>query len=330
VTELLRAGLRIWQGYAGRDTLPERALRRCHRAVRARVRNLRSRLDREQVGENYLLFWTRSRTKRRVGIYLKGACHLRMIFSGKDLMRQNLEGSCCIFNDGEVAGARSDFILQTLRDMPRDFLDEVSARLKIPADYFRPALFEKTFTVDSVLGRQEFPKSVVFFSTGSDLTRVLYRHRKHGVLVDPGGWWLTQPMERVLGDLSAVNWLRDNFENAGRIDVAAFAANFEEIISRVRANSGAHIVVFNVPTIEPGKAVHNYQFVRDPMAKRARQFNVALADLSRKLDFPIIDVDRIVKKAGIAGQKDFAHFAPELFPAVAQDVVALMKKLAVF
>ena len=327
---LFKTGLRLWQGFAGQDTLLERVLRRHYTTVRKHYRAVRSRINKEIVGENYVLFWTRFKEGRRVGIYVKGDCQLQAIFACKPIIRRTLNGSCCIFNDGEVAGSRSDFILQTLSDKPQECFDQISAKLKIPAHYFRPGLFERMLSVPGLPGQQGFPKSVVFLSTGSDFMRILYRHRETGILVDPGGWWLTQPMERVLGDLSSVRWFRENFESIGRIEVQTFVSNYEKIIDLVRKRSGAHVVVFNIPTVEPRKLVHNFQFVQLPLIKRTREFNVALAELSRKLDFPIIDIDRIVKKAGIREQKDSWHFSPDLIPVVAEEVVGTMRDLKIF
>ena len=320
---LLKTGLKVWRGFAGEDTRLERALRRHYKIAR-------SRIEKELVGENHLLFWARSAKKKRVGIYLKGSCHLDAIFACKPIIRQYLNGTCCIYSDGEIAGARSDFILQTLNAHSQETLAPILGKLKIPDQYFQPNLFEPAFSVPDPRGYQEFPKSVVFFSTGSDLVRNLYRHRDTGILVDPGGWWLNQPMERVLGDLSAVGWFRENFESLGRIKVQAFATNYEKIITLLRQRTGAHVIVFNVPTVEPGKLIHNYQFVRDPVTRRSREFNVALAELSRKLDFPIVDIDRILRRAGVAGQKDFAHFPLELVPVVAQEAAGIMGDLRVF
>jgi hypothetical protein len=319
----LKTGLKLWRGVAGQDTGLERVLRRQYKTVR-------SRIDKEVAGENYVLFWSRSPEKKRIGIYLKGSCHLQTIFACKAMIRRTLDGSCCIFGDGEIAGARSDLILQTLSDQPQEALDQILTKLKIPANYFRPQLFEQTFSVPGLRGHEEFRKAAVFFSIGSDVVRTLYRHRQTGILVDPGGWWLNQPMERVLGDLTSVGWFRENFDSIGRIAMQEFASNYEKIIGLVRERTGAQIVVFNVPTVEPRKLVHNYQFVRDPMARRTREFNVALAELSRRLDFPIVDVDRILKKAGVAGQKDFAHFPLELAPVVAKEAFGVMSDLGIF
>lgn len=319
---LIRSLLGVWRRLAGDDTRLERFLRRSYKTVRGA-------LAQEIAGENYLLFWTRRRGGTRVGLYIKGACHLQTIFACKPEIRKTLKGSCCIFFDGEIAGSRSDLILQTLNDLPGDCIDEIVRKLKIPAHYFQPLMFERTFSVPGLVGREEFPKSAVFFSAGPDAVRNVYRHRQTGVLVDPGGWWLNQPMERVLGDLDAVRWFRENFESIGRMSVEGFAGNYEKIIGLLRKRTGAQIVFFNIPTVEAGKLVHNYQFVRDPLVRRAREFNVALAELSRKLDFPIVDLDRILKRGGVAGFKDFAHFPIGLAPVISAETYAVLGELRV-
>ena len=263
----------------------------------------------------------------RIGIYLKGTCHLEVVFGCKEMINEVLNGTCCIYKDGEIAGSRSDFILQTLNEKPREFLDELVRKLKIPEHYFRPEVFEPTFSVPEI--GEEFTKSVVFFNIGPDIVRNIYRHRETGILVDPGGWWLNQSMEQVLGDLSTVAWFRSNFDNIGRMDLQTFSENYGKMIDLVRKRVGAPVVILNIPTVEPGKLIHNYQLVRDPLVKRTREFDVALAELSRKLDFPIVDLDRIMKKAGIGKQKDFAHFSPELTPIIAREVFGIMSDLGI-
>ena len=320
---LLKSGVKLWREFAGPDTRLEKMLRRQYESIRSRV-------DKEIIGENFVMFWSRAQAAERVGIYLKGACHLQTIFACKPLIQDVFNGTCCIFQEGEIAGSRSDLILQTLGDLPQNPLNEILNNLAIPEQYFRPKLFEKMLSVSTHREHHIFPKTVVVFSTGPDIVRNVYRHRETGILVDPGGWWLTQPMERVLDDLHAVEWFRKNFEGIGRIKVDAFASNLERIIKLVRKRTGAHVVFFNVPTVEPGKLIHNYQFVREPLVKRIREFNIALAELSRELDFPIVDVDRILKRAGIRGQKDFAHFPVELAPVFAKETFGVMRDLRIF
>jgi len=319
---LLKRGARLWRVLAGEDTRVEHFLRRRYRLARCGM-------EREIVGEDYILFWSRQGSDR-IGVYLKGGCHLHSIFSCKPWIHRGLRGTCCIFNDGDAADSRSDVLLQTLDGIPQDRLNPVTEKLRLRADYFRPSLFEKTFSVPGMRGTEVFTKTVTFISVGPDVVRTAYRHRRYGFLVDPGGWWLSQPMDRVLGNLESANWFRENFESVGRLTVDAFAANYAKIIGLLKKNIAAPVIVFSVPIVEPGKLIHNYGFVREPQAKRNREFYIALAELSRKLDFPIVDVDRVLKKAGIGRQLDFAHFTPEQHEVLAREAFSIARDIGVF
>lgn len=320
---LIKNGLRLWRGLAGDDTRLERLLRSQYRTVKSKV-------EREITGENYVLFWSRSGRAKRVGLYLKGSCHLRAVFSCKASIQRVLEGSCCILNDGDISDSRSDILLQTVRNHPWEWITPLLGNLRISEEYFRPRILEPTFSIPGLGRQEEFGKTVVFLSVAADAVRTAYRHCQHGILLDPGGWWLSQPMEQVLGSLEAVNWFRKNFESIGRIGVDVFAQNYAQIIDLVRKHTGAYVIVFSIPTVEPGKLIHNYQFVRDPLSRRTREFNVALAELSRRLDFPIVDVDRVLKRAGVGRQLDFAHFSPEQFHTLGQEAFSIMSDLGLF
>jgi hypothetical protein len=191
-------------------------------------------------------------------------------------------------------------------------------------------LFTKTFTVPKADGPLSFDKNVVVISLAADVIRTIYRHREHGILVDPGGFWLNRSLELVLKDLSALSWFRDHFQSIGTMDLANFVANFAAIIRRLKDHLGAHVLVFNTLTVDPGGLIHNYQFVKNSHAKRRREFNLALVELSRQLDFSIVDVDRAVKRAGIRTQLDFGHAPPAVEPFIAQEAFRVMRELQVF
>jgi hypothetical protein len=106
--------------------------------------------------------------------------------------------------------------------------------------------------------------------------------------------------------------------------------NFTKIIQLLRANTTRHVLVFNALTIEPGNTAHNYQFVKHSDTMRWRRFNIALMELSRQLDFPIVDLDRIVRRCGIKGQRSAAHFPPQVDLLIARDAFRIMKELGVF
>src|SRR5262245_59158947 len=168
-------------------------------------------LGAKQIGENFVLLGSGSPTERRVGLYAKGSCDLNSIFACAPLIEDVLDGACCILKDGLVADSRSDILLQTLHELPREATRQAVRRFRLPEDYFRPVLFEPTFTVPGPDGPQEFLKSVILLSIAADVTRNGYRHKQHGFVVDPGGGWLNQSLQGVLNDLDSVTEFRDHF-----------------------------------------------------------------------------------------------------------------------
>src|SRR5262249_163958 len=286
-------------------------------------------LDRKQIGENFVLLGSGSPPDRRIGLYAKGSCDLNSVFACAPLIEQEFEGTCCILKDGLVADSRSDIHLQTLQELPRDSTRQVVRRFRLPEDYFRPVLFEPRFTVPTAGGPEEFPKSVILLSIAPDVTRNGYRHKEHGFVVDPGGSWLNQSLDAVLHDLSSVASFREDFVPIGKISLDDFVANFTRLIPLVKATTGAHVLVYNTLTVEPGDRTHNLQLVKNFPPLRRRAFVVALAELSRALDFSIVDVDRIAKRFGIRAQVDFGHLPPELNLLIAREVVRIIRDLGV-
>ena len=317
----LRSGRKLWQAAFGRGTALERFLRWHYDAMTWRTRG----------APRYALFSAGSNPSNRVGIFMKGGCDLPAVFACEPLIRQVLNGTCCMMLEGTAADSRTDLLLQTRRELPKEWIDPVIKKLKLRDDYFQSQLFEKNIILPGKNGLQEFPKSAVILSVGADLGgRSLYAHREHGFLVDPGGWWLNQNLNEVLNDLSGAKWFRENFVSVGRSSLEAFVENLTEIVKLLKNDTSAPILVFNALTVDPGSTVHNYQFIKYHHTMGRRAFNIALKDLSRKLDFSIVDVDRVLKKAGVNAQLDFAHFPAELYPPVAQETFRIMKDLGVF
>jgi hypothetical protein len=287
-------------------------------------------LPAKQIGENHVLFGSGSPDGRRIGLYAKGSCDLNSVFACVPLIEETLDGTCCILKDGLVADARSDIHLQTLHELPRDWTRPIVRRFRLPEDYFRPVLFEPTFTVPAADGPQEFPKSAILLSIVADVTRNGYRHKDHGFVVDPGGGWLNQSLAHVLDDLDSVACFRESFVPIGRISLDDFVANFTRLITLLKSRTGAHVLVYNTLTVEPGSPVHNLQLVSNFLPLRRRAFVLALAELSRQLDFSIVDVDRIVKRFGIRTQVDFARLPPQVNLLVAREVVRILRDRGVF
>jgi len=287
-------------------------------------------IGREKNGPNYIMFSGSDDRQRRIGIYAIGSCDLNMIFACKPLIQPILNGTCCLLYEGTVADARSDILLQTLKKLPDEWLEPLFGRMRIQRDYFQPKLFQKTFTVAGDEGPEEFSKHIVVLSTGADLTRTLYRHKKQGFLVDPGGGWLNEPLTNFLTDLSSVSWFRENFETVGKVTVDEFTANFGQVIQELKPIVGSRILVFNQLTVEPNSTTHTCQFLKNPQNVRRLELCIALSELSRKLDFSIIDTNRILQRVGIQTQLDWDHPHPKVNLLLAQEAFRIMQDLEVF
>lgn len=320
-------------GHPGRDRAP-------HRLVRRNLSRVYRRFAPELVTEKGR-GWSSFRGTRTVllrrggeapvrGIYLRGACDVPSLFTLAPIVIDGLEGSLCIHSAGlGVAGAQSDLLLQTHAGVPDGFAEEVSAKLGIPRDHFRPTLFEPRFTVrDLAGGPRSFPKTVVALSVLPDLSRTAYRHRETGYLVDPGSAWLND-LKGALQDLSFVRWFSEHFERVGRISVEGFAENYRRLIPLIQRETGASVLVFNALEIEPFDPTHDYSDRNIELATRRRRFNIALDELSRELGFHVVDVDRVLKTQGVDRQVDFSHFPVERMRAVAEDALRILRRLDV-
>jgi hypothetical protein len=337
---LLRSSLKAMQTVVGADTTLEKNLKVRYRAARHLVQGtvvgkqytaVKSRMQKRYFAENHAIFWAGDPRASRIGIYTFGSCDLPSVFSAIPSIRQVLNGTCSIAREGIISYSRSDVMMQSLGELPEDAVAATVEKMGLGASYFQPRLFAKTFTVASPAGPQEFPKNLITLSITADSTRVLYRHKEHGFLVDPGGWWLNQSMERVMADRSSVNWFRENFVKVGRISLEDFADNFSQVVRLLKEKTGAHVMVFNVSAVDPGSKTHCYQFVKDPHNLRRLEFNLALAELSRKLDFPIVDVDRIVKRVGMSNlQVDFGHLPPKAYEPIGREAFGIMRELKIF
>lgn len=283
----------------------------------------------DHTGDNFIVFGSDAQHDNRIGIYMRGSCDLRSVFACTPLIRPHLKGTCCIRHDGLIADIRSDLVVQSFEELPREWTDPVVEKLKLSRESFSSGWLEKSFVVPGPDGPAEFPKTVVMTSMAPDVIRTVYRHKEHGFLVDPGGGWLSS-IEATLNDLSAVKWFRENFESIGRSTVDGFRANFRKLIQRMKENLDAHILVFNTLIIEPGDLTHSFQFVSASEVTRRRELNLALVELSRELDFSIVDVDRIFKRVGIRAQLDFGHAPPRVGQLVAQEAFRVMMDRGVF
>ena len=331
---LLRKGVSGWRSIAGKDTAVERVLRTGYRkVVRDRVQERSGVNFTQATGPNFAIVRSKETADdQRVGIVLRGGCDLPSAFTAAPLIAENVYGTVCLFKQGtggELGAHRTDQMIQTLTGVTAD-TTEVRERLNLEEHYFGARLFEEPdFEVDGHPKYGRFPKSVVVLSVGSDLVRVAYRHKTEGYLVDPGGFWLNNLNDNVLPDPEVARWFRQNFESVGRIDVADFQANLERIISEIRSRVDAHVVVYNSLVVDPGSRHHNYQLLASAHPLRRREFSLALTDLSAKLDFHIVDVDRILKIGGVQEQVDFAHFPVSRTAPIGAEFYRILRDLEV-
>jgi len=301
------------------------------RMIRNRYQSLKSIFKKRVQGGNYVYFKAGKQKNKPVGIFLRGGCDVAAAFACEPFIKDVLNGTCCIYRSGiGASSSQSDLLLQSLQDIPQTLTAETCEKLQINPSYFKSVLFKESFAVRAVNGMEELPKTVVVLSVGPDFARTLYRHREHGFLIDPGGWWLNQSMGNVLNDMSTVMWFNRTFKKTGRITVENSMANFTRIIELVRKRTNAHILMFNLLAVEPGDTTYDYRFRQNSNMMRRREFNLALYDLSRELDFSIIDVDKLLKRDGVREQVDFAHWPIEQFKPIAQEMFNILQDWEIF
>ncbi|MBL1209294.1 hypothetical protein [Geminocystis sp. GBBB08] len=344
IKDILRPGLELWHSIAGENTAIERHLKqqfylledKIIRSQRKKKINTNNKIVSESslITDNYTIFWSAKEAERKenkIGIYVNEGCDLLAIFACIPMIQPTLQGSCCIFQDRKIGKFRSDMLINNyLNNYSPEILELVINRLDLPEDSFKTTLFEPYFIVEGINGKEEFDKNVIILTIGRDYKRAIYKHKEHGFLIDPGIWWLNQSMDSVLKDLPTAQWFRKNFTSIGKMTVADFQDNFGQLITLLTEKTNAHILAFNLLTLNPGDTTHNYQFIKKSERIRRLEFNLALAELSSQLNFSIVDMDHILKKNGIAEMPDFVHYPNEFYPLIAEEIFAIFKELEIF
>ncbi len=245
-------------------------------------------------------------------------------------MREGIKGTVAIHRQlGGTGSHRSDQLLQTLDGIDLTEVRGAMEKLELRPPYFQPIMFQPDFEIRRHPQAGRFPTSVVVMSIAQDEVRQLYRHKEHGFVVDPGGWWLNQDLEHVLDDLSAVEWFRQNFTKIGRLSIEQSVANNTRIIEELRTRIDADVVFYNTMVIDPASTVHNYQWLNAAHAARRREFAIALAEMSAALDFPVVDIDRLLKSEGVREQVDFAHFPVERMEPIGAEFHRILGDLGI-
>ena len=324
---LVRAA-RAWRSVAGDKTALEKYVKRRYRKV---LQKETGRYATQFSGPNEVVVRAKAKPDEpKVGIFLKGGCDLPTMFLMGPMIRDDLRtGTVAIHRPSESVGSsHSSQLLESSAGIPMDLIVETCRRLEIKRSFFKPVLFEDRFGLSALPKMGSFPKTVVVLSIASDLTRSLHRHREHGFLVDIGGWWLNQSLDKAIKDVDTLRWFKDTFEPVGRTGVHEFQANFESIVKRLN-QMGSHTIVLNSLGLDPQNPTHNYQLLNVDQATRRRDFNAAIADLSSSVGFHVLDVDRILKLQGVKEQVDFAHASLEAKLPIAREGYRILRELEV-
>lgn len=163
------------------------------------------------------------------------------------------------------------------------------------------------------------PADVVVLSMQSATTNALVRHRREG--------WLLLPDELETWDAESLAALKRDFENAGLAPLETVIERLERLVPAIEDRLGAHVLVFNLSPIVPGERVHCWVGAEESLALRVRRFNLALAELSARLGFSIVDVDRICACAGADRVKvDLFHLTAEGYRLVAEETVRILEE----
>jgi hypothetical protein len=317
--------------------LKKRAVRTLRRvvgddsAVETTLRKLRNRAQFRTSGlskqTTYVVF---RGDETRIGVYGFGGCDTWAIAESGPWLRRTTTATGAAWAAGRAQYTRSDLMLQAIDGVDLNAVAEVSERLQLERPTFQPVLLEPRFTVPGHEHLGSFPKDVVVLTISSDLSRILYRHKEHGFLVDPGGFWLSADIKDALGDLDTVKWFAKHFEKTGRTTVDQTMSNMERLVTLIRQRLGAEVVFFNCLTVDPGRQVFDYKLSHSPHRTRRREFGLALVELSRKMDFSIVDADRILKGVGVSGLGDFVKYMPEHKKAIAAEFVRVLREREVF
>ena len=175
---------------------------------------------------------------------------------------------------------------------------------------FRTALFDA-------------PTDVVVFSLQSAATNALVRHRRDG--------WLLLPDDLESWDPESRAYLEKECEYAGLAPIEATLERLAQLVAAVEERLRAQVLVYNVSSVTPGERTHCWLGAEDSIGLRVQRFNLGLADLSARLGFSVVDVDRIAACAGADRLKiDLFHLTAEGWRLVAEEVVRILDERGCF
>jgi hypothetical protein len=161
------------------------------------------------------------------------------------------------------------------------------------------------------------PVDVVVLSLQSAATNALVRHRRDG--------WLLLPDEIETWPEEPRSWLGRECEFAGLADIDVAMERLGKLVLAIEERLGAQVLVYNLSPVTPGERTHCWIGAEDAIGLRVQRFNLRLAELSARMGFSVVDVDRIVACAGADRLKvDLFHLNAEGWSLLAEEVVRIL------
>jgi hypothetical protein len=206
---------------------------------------------------------------------------------------------------------RSDALLHAAGTVP----EEVAARNLSLGAYPAPSQFSRTIF--------DIAADAIVLSVQPDVASGMMRHK--------AGGYFFYPSEAASWAAEDRAWLNAQFESLSRLSVADSMANLAAIVGRIRQNSEAPVLIYNLSPIIARETIHCYLGLGETLSTRIRRFNLGLAELSEDIGVSIVDVDTIVARHGADALKiDAMHLTPEGYKLVAREVVRVLDDLGLF
>jgi len=225
-----------------------------------------------------------------------------------DVLRASHSG--CIARMKHETWTRSDALLHSDGTVP-----EALSRRQLPLG---------AYPAESQFSRAVFETKAdaIIFSIQPDITNTLVKHRREGFLL------YANEVEQWSADDR--RWLKTDFEPAGLLDIAKSMVNFTAIIEKIREQSEAPILIYNMSPNIPGETIHCHQGLGEAYSTRIRRFNLGLIELSEKTGVSLIDIDSLLARKGADALKlDTIHLTPPGYRLVAEEVVRVLEDVGV-
>lgn len=169
----------------------------------------------------------------------------------------------------------------------------------------------------------EAKADAIVLSIQPDISTGLVKHKSEG--------YLLYPSESETWSAEDRQWLKSDFERIGYLEFTDFVPNLAAVVERIRKQSEAPILIYNMSPLTPGEAIYCHQGLGEVYSTRIRRFNLGLIELSERTGVAIIDVESIVaRNGGDALKLDTVHLTPQGHRLVAGEVVRVLGDLGVF